>query len=950
MAMLRPLIVLAFSSSILSAQPQSGDEFFENKIRPVIAANCLACHGKNGLGGLSLENRQALLKGGGRGPAVVPGDSESSLLIKAIRQRDELKMPQGGKLKESEIADFTEWVKLGAPWPESKSVTQTAQGSTIPKERKSFWSFQPLRSPALPSVKDKRWAQNNIDLFVLAKLESEGLKPVALADRRTLIRRVYFDLLGLPPSLSEVEAFVNDKSPDAYAELVDRLLAQPQYGERWARHWLDVVRFGEDDNRGLALTGYEPYSYAYIFRDWAIKSINDDMPFDVFLKSQLAGDQMDEDQRAKTLPGLGLLGGGPWYYDLTDPPVARADERHERVDTVTRAMLGLTVGCARCHDHKYDPITQRDYTALAGVFYNTDYHEYPLVPAQAVERWNAQNKKITDLQGMLAKFRKDVAAELAEVAAAKTSLYMMAAWNVTGPPQKTVAEAAADAKLDYELLERWIAFLARPPTYYPYLKSWQAMMKSGGDQQTAEKLANEFQDLLLDVLSAKRTIDEKNAKIIAKGTPLEFTPSVILPNKIKNFFDEPQLDLLSLTPDRLNLWTDVFYRDLSAAESMDPEKLRPGLLVFKEHSLDRQIPPEWAAHMAWIQAEVKRMQEEVPQFPFVAGVIDLEKPRDIRLHIRGNAYNLGDPVPSRFLEVLSDGDPKPFTKGSGRVELAESIVKSPITARVIVNRVWKWHFGTGIVNTPSNFGMAGERPSHPELLECLAKSFVDQHWSLKKLHREILLSASYQLGDSYDEASDRKDPSNRLHWKYGRHRMDAEQIRDSMLSISGALTDNPNGPSLELTDERNTRRTVYGRVSRFRLDTFLQVFDFPNPNLSTEGRLSTNVPLQRLFFLNSDFVYKQASLMARRLVADQGDEARVRHAYGLIFQRSPSPQEIALGIKFLEQGRPVAGEVRHEPHATEIGSLAGGPGPIDPDPLAAYVRVLLSSNEFLYVD
>lgn len=950
------------------------DEFFENRIRPVLSANCAACHGTAALSGLRMDSREHLLKGGLRGPAIVPGDPDKSLLIQAVRYEGDIKMPQGNKLKPAEIADLTEWIRKGAVWPE----TQGAQGSSgtpdggIPAERRKFWSFQPLKMPSVPSVKNARWPKNDIDRFILSRLELESMRPVAPADRRTLIRRVYYDLIGLPPTPEQVEAFVKDASPQAYSVIIDELLASPRYGEKWGRHWLDVARFGEDDMRGLARRGYEPYENAYLYRDWVIRAFNEDMPFDTFLKAQLAADQFEEDSRVKMLPALGFLGQGPWYYDTNEPPIARADERHERVDTITRSMLGLTVGCARCHDHKYDPITAKDYHAIAGIVGNTVYHEYPLVPSATAKAWTEEDKKIKALQKALDEFSRNAAEELAEILALQTERYMVAAWNVTGAPQKPLAEAAAEAKLDQEVLERWTGFLAKPPTYYPYLKKWQALIAKGGTVKEAQELGKEFQTLLFEVLIEKREMDEKNRKIIAKGTPLEPKPSVILPNSFKSFFDRPQLDLDNLPVDRLNLWTDVFQRDLSSPEGADPSRARPGLLVFRGYSLERQLGPQSSRHMETLRKEVDARRKASPQFPFVHGVIDVEKPEDLKVHLRGSPYDLGEPVPRRFLEVLSKEE-KAYTKGSGRLELGESIVKSPLAARVIVNRVWKWHFGTGIVDTPSNFGQTGERPSHPELLDYLASVFVEGGWSIKKLHRSILLSSAYQLSDAVDEGNLSKDVKNRFYWRSNRRRMDAQEIRDSLLSIAGVLDETPGGPSFDLDSGKSNRRTVYGRVSRFKLDTYLQVFDFPNPTISSEGRTSTNVPLQRLYFLNSDFVNQQAALLAKRIAAEVNDEQKIRKAYLLVYQRNVLPEELQAGLAFLKkerENRPgtepasqpapvsntslsVAAKPEAEPAkpAMDLAAAKRGLGAKSaPDVWALYTRVLLSSNEFLYLN
>ena len=386
----KPAAVFLLSAvGLLQAQTSNAadPDFFETKVRPVLAKNCFACHAESGLGGLRLDSEEAMKKGGTRGPAVVPGDLAKSLLITAVKQTDPgLKMPLGGKLSDPEIAVLEAWVKAGAVWPKNaaKSIAGGSGKYSISPERRAFWCFKPLQDAPVPPVNDAKWAKSDIDRFVLARLEKEGLKPVGPANKRDLIRRATLDLIGLPPTPEEIAAFEKDTSPDAFAKVVDRLLASPHYGERWGRIWLDVARYGEDDYRSLNPNprGYRPYPNAWAYRDWVIQAFNDDMPYDQFVKEQLAGDLMDAKIRYKALPATGFLGLGPWYYDNGSNEVTRADERHDRVDVVTRGFLGLTVACARCHDHKYDPIPQTDYYALAGVFFNTVYEEYPTGAAE----------------------------------------------------------------------------------------------------------------------------------------------------------------------------------------------------------------------------------------------------------------------------------------------------------------------------------------------------------------------------------------------------------------------------------------------------------------------------------------------------------------------------------------------------------------------------------------
>lgn len=888
--------------------PDSAD-FFETRIRPVLANNCFTCHAASALGGLRVDSRDGILKGGKSGPAMVSGDPDKSLLIEAVRQTNpKLKMPMGGKLKDQEIQDLTSWVKAGAIWPASAtSVVAPKSGEyVITPEQRAFWSFQPLKSVIAPAPMNAAWAKTDIDRFVIAKLEHEGLKPVGTADKRTLIRRATLDLIGLPPTFEEIESFEKDETPDAFAKVVDRLLASEQYGERWGRFWLDVARYGEDDYRSLdpMRRGYNPYPNAYLYRDWVIKAFNDDMPYDLFVKAQLAADLMDEKPRAKMLPALGFLGQGPWFYDNGSVEVTRADERHDRVDVVSRGFLGLTVGCARCHNHKYDPIPTKDYYALSGVFLNTTYHEYPMVPKSVYEEYKKNEKQIEAREELLDDFLSTESKQLGETLAFQAAKYMQSAWKVTGPDKAEFATVVQQDKLDYELFERWIKFLAKPPKNYPYLTAWQEMIKRGGAKEEAKKLSEEFQKTLTAVLFERRDVKDENDIIAAKALPTTKKRKFAnLPNEFvtnDDFCPGCGLELKTMPIEKTNLWVDVFVRDLGEGDDPQqaPERVKPGLLAFRGWGLERQLSAERRAYIDALKADIEAMKKQQPaHFPYVHGVIEAEKIQEPKVNLRGSPFNLGDEVPRHFLSVLSN-EPIPLNHGSGRLDLAEQIVQQPIAMRVMVNRVWRAHFGTGIVDTPSNFGIMGERPSNPELLEYLAKWFVDNGMSVKKLHREILLSSVYQLSDEGIKENLEKDPANRLYWRANRHRMDAEQIRDSILAAAGDLDTKMGGPSEPLKPEY-TRRTVYGKVSRFRLDEYLQLFDFPSPNLSAEKRFATTVPLQRLFFMNSDFVQQQAEHLARRVAAEPDNPARIQKIYQLVYGRAASSEEVKIGIEYL---------------------------------------------------
>ncbi|MFM2124260.1 MAG: hypothetical protein RL328_711, partial [Acidobacteriota bacterium] len=692
---------------------------------------------------------------------------------------------------------------------------------------------------------------------------------------------------------------------------LDKLLASPQYGERWGRIWLDVARFGEDDYRSLNPNprGYFPYPNAFMYRDWVIQAMNDDLPYDQFVKAQIAGDLMDEKVRYKMLPATGFLGLGPWYFDNGAVEVTRADERHDRVDVVSRGFLGLTVGCARCHNHKYDPIPQTDYYSLAGVFYNTDYHEYPRVPKATLDKWMMINDQVEKKNKRLQEMQTELSNQLSEALALKVSEYLQGVFDVKGPQKRDMAQVVDSRKLDFELLDRFIKYMEKPTTKYKQKDAWLAMMKKGGNAQQAKKLADEFQAEVVRVMIARHDLDEENEIIYDQS--LETTKKkkrANKPNEFKtndDFCPNCALRLKNMPEDDNNFWTEIFQRELRDDE--DPNAMMaagarqgtPGVLLFRGWGLESRIGAGDQARLATLRAEIDEQKKQLePAYPYIHGVEDKATLKDLELAIRGNPENLGPQVPRHFLSVFADGDPEPFKSGSGRLELAEAIVKQPIAMRVITNRIWKAHFGSGIVDTPSNFGSGGERPTNPELLEYLSKYFVDNGMSLKKLHREIMLSSVYQLGTDMNEANFAKDGANRLYWRQEKRRMDAEQVRDSIMFVSGNLEKSSYGPSQELTPN-NMRRTVYGRVSRYKLDTYLQVFDFPSPSISAEKRFVTTVPLQRLFLMNSDFSQIEAEELVKLIASEPNNRARIKKAYELVLLRQPTEQEVQLGLEYL---------------------------------------------------
>ena len=940
-------LVSAATAVIVPQGAISDEDFFENRVRPILATECLTCHSAGGSGGLKLDSREALLTGGNHGPAIVPGAPEKSLLITAIHQTTNLKMPKGGQLTAQQVADLVAWVKRGAVWPKSAPgivISSTATTGLVTAQQRAFWAYQPLKPVPLPTLKNDRWAKTPaktpIDRFILAKLLEAGLKPSPMADRRTLIRRATFDLWGLPPTQEEVDDFVRDKSPNAWDKVVDRLLASPRYGERWGRHWLDVARYAEDDVRGLDPKGrgYMPFEGAYRYRDWVIAAFNADLPYDQFLRLQLAGDQVPAKTQQEFddhLTATSYLGAGPWVWDQAEPVQGRADERNERVDAVTRGLLGMTVACARCHNHKYDPIPQKDYYAMVGIFASSTYKEYPTVSPAETAAYKQSLARLERTEIELQDFTDTETKQLADALSLQTADYMQAAWNVLGKPKQTVEQAASKAKLDPEVLRRWTDYLSKPQQY-DYLNDWNAMIADGSADQ-AKVLAEGFQKTLLAIREKARDIDEQNDIIRAKNDVPKHRIHDARPSEFETedqFCPGCDLELKALPVDQAKLYSDIF-----VTRSGDQDtRFKPGVLVFKGWELTSRLGPQLQSYVAAEEDRIDALKKQVSpaSYPFIHGMADKPKPVDIRLNIRGNPHSLGAPVPRRFLTVLStSADPRPYTQGSGRLELANDIVASPLAARVLVNRIWKWHFGTGIVNTPDNFGFVGDEPSDPALLNYLAYEFVSSGYSIKKLQREILLSAVYQTSAVETPEAREKDGANRLYSHFTRTRLDAEQLRDSMLFVAGDLDwQKTSGPSKDFSAD-NTERTVYCKVSRYRLNNYLQVFDFPNPSFTSEQRFSSNVPLQQLYFMNNPFVFKQAGVLAQRVENAASDRDRIVQLYSWVYQRKPSEAEIRLALDFLNTTPEKAGY-----------AVVG-------EPITAwrqYARILLSSNEFQFVD
>ncbi|HEY7308510.1 MAG TPA: PSD1 and planctomycete cytochrome C domain-containing protein [Gemmataceae bacterium] len=751
------------ASAALAASPADpqGVEFFEKNVRPVLVSKCQSCHGpKRQQGGLRLDSRAALLKGSDNGTVIVPGQPDKSLLVKAIHYQGDVQMPPKGKLPDEAVAHLTTWVKMGAPWP-GDEIKVDPHAFSVAEVRRSHWAFQPVKKPPLPAVKKSDWVKTPVDAFVLAKLDAKGLVPSPAADRRTLIRRVTLDLHGLPPTPEEVTAFESDRSADAYEKLVDRLLASPRYGERWGRHWLDVARYA--DSKGYVFTDERRYPFAYTYRDYVIRSFNEDLPYDQFVVQQLAADRLPLGEDKRPLAALGYLTLGRRFLNNTH------DIIDDRIDVTMRGLQAMTVGCARCHDHKFDPIPQKDYYSLYGVFASSiEPKELPLI----------------------------------------------------GRPEQTAALTAFEKELTKRKAE-------------------------------VEKYRSEHKDEL------------------AKGN----------------------------------------------------RKFRDGLRALRK--------------------KVEEWQATAPAAPPRAMVLeDKPAPETPHIFLRGNPRNPGPSVPRQFLEVVAGEKRQPFREGSGRLEMARAIAdrNNPLTARVMVNRIWLHHFGAGLVRTPSDFGLRGEPPTHPELLDWLAVAFMDNGWSVKQIHRLLVLSNTYRQATSDDPVLLRMDPDNRLLARMNRQRLDFEAMRDSLLAVAGRLDATMGGRAVELTTAPfTTRRTVYGFIDRQNLPGLFRTFDFASPDTSTPQRYATTVPQQALFLMNSPFAIEQARHFVQRpdVQSQPKDEAKINRMYQLAFGRTAEADEIALGLRYLSEARKNEGEKKDGVHLPAW---------------ERYAQVLLLSNEFAFVD
>ncbi len=893
------LIVLGLVS-VLAQCRASADatiDFFEREVRPVLVLRCQQCHGpKKQSGGLRVDSLSALLDGGDRGPAIVPGDASESVLVQAIRHsEDDLQMPPKGRLSDREKASIERWIELGAPWPKGMETTEAVE------DHRSHWAFQKLVRPDVPGLQDDDWAENRVDAFIKSRLDAAGLSPSPPADRRTLIRRAHYALTGLPPSIESVQRFVADPDPSAYVHLVDRLLQSPAYGEHGARHWLDLARYS--DTKGYVYAREERHwIHSWTYRNWVAGALNENMPYDRFLLLQLAADQVD-DRRRGDLAAMGFLTLGRRFLG------ASRDIIDDRIDVVCRTMLGLTVSCARCHDHKYDPIPTSDYYSLYGVFDSCSERRVLLEGQQGSQEFRTGlNERQDALDQKLQASREEWSGRCRERVAdylhAQSELHK---YRVDGFDQIFQKSDLLPA-----FVWRWESYLyeakrRNDPIFVP----WHAY------RELSEA------DFAKQSEAVTRRLHEPSSPAIHSIVAQRFSTP---PKSFQEVTDR----YAALFAETKTAWENAIQRtkELSVkppSKLDDPQAEQLRQVLYGPDS-PCTVPDEPIVHSEGFfdsstcgdlwkkQGEVDRwINRSDPSQRYALILVDRSTPTEPRVFRRGDPQRKGDSVPRQFLSLLRDDGEAPFQNGSGRIDLARSIIdpNNPLTARVIVNRIWSRHFGQGLVTTSSDFGVRAAPPSHPKLLDWLASQFIEEGWDLKKLHRRILLSKTFRQSsapelDHQRAIAQQVDPENRLLWRMNPRRLSFEEFRDALLAASGQLDRRTADRPIKLFDEPFfPRRTFYGFVDRQYLPGTLRVFDFANPDLHVPKRAETTVPQQALFLMNHPLVLKRAVELAKLAKADAGPEQPVREMFQRTLQRQPTGEERERAMMLVRQAEAI---------------------------------------------
>ena len=918
------LPALALSLVVCQAQTPAQLELFETNARPLFAEKCQGCHNaKLKSGGIDFSSPAGIKDAASMGIFGNPTEPEKSIIIQALSYERQIKMPPQGKLSAETISAVRDWVAAGAPIPaitvsagdslEGTGVRPVALRGVITDFDKNFWSFRPISQAAPPVPQQKDWAVNPIDQFILSNLEKNGLKPAPPADKITLLRRATFDLTGLPPTEKELQDFVADKSPKGFEKVVDRLLASPRYGERWGRHWLDVMRYADstgsdEDHR---------YPHAWRYRDYVVQAFNDDMPYNQFVREQLAGDILAADPNSgvgyRGIVATGFLALGKKALAQKDLPLKRYDVVDDQIDVTAKAFLGLTVTCARCHDHKFDPIATRDYYQLAAIFSSTlsyaggetgDPIQTPLEPAGEFEAFLKQWKEFNGLQGKVTEildFDKD-ARKHRDEEAPKIAANMLAAWRIYA---KGVAPDAT--------LARWVDYLKNSSR--PELAKWRA-----ATDQNREAIAAEYQEEFRR--SAYQYDQDLNWWKEARGS---------FPKAGKVAGPRPRM-----TADKDGFFVAV-WQDSGPLHRTREEQMA-------------SLSPEKAKEVEELLAKAAELEKSLPtkEVPMACAVKEGDTMAQ-KIFVRGDYHNLGDPVERTVPSILRLSAPAHEVKTkSGRLELADWIVdpSNPLPSRVMANRIWQGHFGDGIVRTPDNYGRLGERPNNAALLDYLAKTFMDGGWSIKKMHRLIMLSRTYQMSATYDEATKAKDPENRRLSHFPRQRLSIEEIRDAYLAMGGDLdltmggtldpgvgTDGETSAGrISMNPEKTNRRSIYLPLRRSNLPTLYTLFDFGDAATPDGHRSPTTVATQALFVMNSPLVIREAKNVADAVLKqERQDKRRVEEIYLRVLDRRPDANEIDQGLTYLTNFRKKWNQIDEEQAWTSL------------------THALMASNEFIFV-
>jgi len=996
----------------------AGLRFFETNVRPVLANRCFSCHGpKEQKGKLRVDSLADLLKGGRSGPALKAGFPAESLLVLAIRHDEDLQMPPKMKLPTKEIADLTAWVKMGAPWPDAKPVVvKVDAGEKVPaftKEQTSHWAFQPVRKPKTPPVKNAGWVRAPIDAFILAGLEEKGFQPAPAAGSRTLIRRIYFDLIGLPPTPEEIDAFVKEADggdrQGALQKLVDRLLASPRYGERWARHWLDVVRYADSNGMDENLV----FGNAWRYRDYVIQAFNTDKPYDQFIREQVAGDLLKADGgKIDRMVATGFLCIGPKMLAEDDPVKMEMDIIDEQLDTLGRAFLGMTLGCARCHDHKFDPVTIGDYYSLAGILKSTKtmdnfrvvarWQERLIASAADQETIREHAKKLDNFKAAIEEIVERLYPEAVVTERKRAQAYLKTALSIQ--------RQGTELRSLFAKTERQPGLILIEAEDYArgnVLKSFDGYGEKIGVIYNKGALPNiaEFDVKLKDV--GKFQLELRYAAAASRPVKVVVNGAVVSTNAAgkvtgswnppsQTWFAEcvvplragvnvirlecagpfPHFDKLALIPTDatvpksldqwasekklskafLTQWLEYVQKNTVSENAAELEKiaLDPKGPFRNSAVVEAGFPAGAQKELQAKRAQLKKLESSAPKFSEAMAASD-GKASNLRVHLRGSHLTLGTEVPRRFPQVFRDLKHEPIpSAASGRLQLAHWLTQPehPLTSRVMVNRLWHWHFGSGLVRSVDNLGLLGDRPSHPELLDFLAAQFVESGWSIKAMHRAIVLSNTYQMSATYDETAFQSDPDNRLHWRHARRRLEAEALRDTLYVLADNLDTKTGGSLFEAKNRVYVpgypngnydkydipRRSLYLPVIRSALYDVLQAFDFADPSFASGERATTTVAPQALFLMNGKIVHAQTGIWARKLLADKSleDATRVRRIYEQAFGRPPNEKESARALDFIDR---IENDLARRKSAdSRIQAWQ------------SFCRVMVSANEFIYVE